>query len=193
MSEDELDRNLLEKQIQCLKVMSPDDWHIIADDHNWGDALDVLYWIVSQTNCDKATARLLFWKGEPTGHDFEDCEEEMGANSYSVEPMLNYIVRRFNAGGYQREEIEFDIFQAKTGCYGTDDKSYDDIIENGIDRDIEELKIRAEQQGNSASSFPADLLVKRTPGRRIGETHGNLKIFDSYSRGVDYDTGEFVF
>lgn len=192
MTEEELDRKLLDKQIQCLSAMSPDDWHLIADAHNWDEPLDVLYWIVSQQSCDKATARLLFWKGEPTSHGFEDCDEEMGADSYSVEPMLNYIVRRFNTDGYQREEIEFDIFQAKTGSYGSDDKNYAAIIESGIQTDFEELRSRAKQAVDSLSSVPADLLVGHVSGRRISALVGNHQIFASYPLGVDYDTGEFI-
>ena len=82
MTEDELDRELLDKQIQYLSAMSPDDWHRVADVHNWDDPLDVLYWIVSQPNCDKATARLIFWKGEPTGYDFMSARVFLSYQSY---------------------------------------------------------------------------------------------------------------
>ena len=183
MTEDELNRELLDKQIQYLSAMSPDDWHRVADVHNWDDPLDVLYWIVSQPNCDKATARLIFWKGEPTGYDFEDCDEQMGADSFGVEPMLAYIVRRFSGEGYARQEIEFDIFYTKTGCYEVDDKAYVASVENGIAADIEELKDRV----------PPDLLVRHSPGRRVGNHDGNREVFDTYPLGIDYDTGQFVY
>lgn len=183
MTEDELERKLLDKQIQCLSDMSPEDWHRVADMHNWDEPLEPLHWIVSQPNCDKATARLVFWKGEPTAYDFEDCDEEMEADSYSVEPMLAYIVRRFAAGGYARAEIEFDILQVKTGCYELDDRNYVASVQNMIANDIEELRGRV----------PADLLVRHAPGRRVSKLDCNLQAFDTYPLGFDYDTGEFTY
>lgn len=88
---DDFDRQqeeLFQRQMAFLAVRSPDDWHRYADNLNWDDRLDGLYWIVSQPDCDKATAVMTFWKGEPTGYDWQDCDEPMGENEFAVAPML---------------------------------------------------------------------------------------------------------
>ena len=191
MTEDDLTKKLIAAQIECLAKMNPDDWHFIADVHNWDDELHVLYWIVSQPECDKATARQVFWKGEPTGYDFEECEDVMGESSYSVEPMLKFIADRFRSGGYTREEIKFDIHQAITGdpCHLLrDDRSN---IDYGMEPEFDELRDRAADVG--APPFPDDLMVTHTDGRLINRYSYQMKSAVRYPWSVDFDTGEFYY
>lgn len=190
MSDKDFEKKLIASQIKALSKMDPDDWHFIADVHNWDDELDVLYWIVSQPECDKATARQVFWKGEPTCYDFEDCEETMGENSYSVEPMLKYIADRFRSGSYRREEIRFHIDQAITGdlCHLLrDDPSGIDYGSGAFD----ELQDNAEEAG--APSFPDELMVTHTPGRLINRFAYKLKSSEPYPWTIDLETGELIF
>ncbi|MEO1220276.1 MAG: DUF4274 domain-containing protein [Pseudomonadota bacterium] len=191
MSDKDFEKKLIASQIKALSKMDPDDWHFIADVHNWDDELDVLYWIVSQPECDKATARQVFWKGEPTGYDFEECEEVMGESSYSVEPMLKYIADRFRSGGFRREEIKFDILQAITG--DTDYLMRDDRsgIDYGMQAEFDELRDNAAEAG--ARSFPEDLMVTHTPGRLINRYVYKLKSSEPYPWTIDLDTGELDF
>ena len=190
MTEDELDQKLLDAQVRCLAPLSPDDWHRVADAHNWDEPLNILHWIVSQPNCDRSTARLVFWKGEPTGYDFEDCDEDMGDDPYSVEPMLAYIVRRFHAQGYPREEIEFDLFQVKTGVHSVDDPAYATAIVNAGKADFAELRDRS---ASSALPIPEDLLIAHVPGRRVSKLGDLGPALQAYPVGIDYDSGEFVY
>jgi hypothetical protein len=196
MTDHELDQALVQKQIEFLKTASPDDWHRIADEHNWDTRLDILYWIVSQPECDKATALLIFWKGEPIGHDFEDEQEKMGVESYAVEPMLKYIVQRFNLAGYTRSEIAFDMLEA-TGSAGSEPfAGYAAMVSDGIQRDFDELVARREKLTDPSVMVPDDMMVFSTPGRNVGiyHEHSNLHdIYASYPRGVNYDSGEFIY
>ncbi|QZD95999.1 DUF4274 domain-containing protein [Qipengyuania gelatinilytica] len=191
MTDDECIKKLLAAQIACLSKMNPDDWHFIAEVHNWDDELDVLYWIVSQPECDKATARSVFWKGEPTGYDFEESEEVMGESSYSVEPMLKFIADRFRNQGYRREEIKFDIHEAITGdrCYVIRDDRSD--IDYGMDREFEELRNGAKKAG--APSFPNELMVTHTPGRRINQFAYEFQSSEPYPWTIDLETGELIY
>lgn len=196
MNEDELERKLLDRQIAVLSATSPDDWHLVADIWNWDESLQVLYWIVSQPNCDRATARMLFWKGEPTAYEWEDSDEVMGDSDYSVEPMLKHIVRRFNTDGFPRHELEFDIFQVKTGSYMDDDKDWSDYwasIKKGVEVDFAEVASRAEEAGDPSTVVPNELMVKYSPGRRVSKIAGDHRILERFPLGVDYDTGEFVY
>ncbi|MEZ5994320.1 MAG: DUF4274 domain-containing protein [Hyphomonadaceae bacterium] len=48
-----------------LRQMSPDDWHEIALNWNWGDGLAPLAWITARHDCDRATAVYAMCAGAP--------------------------------------------------------------------------------------------------------------------------------
>jgi hypothetical protein len=196
MTEQELEAKLFKAQIAVLSAASPDDWHIVADVWNWDEPLKVLYWIVSQTNCDRATAQMLFWKGEATAYAWQDCDEVMGDDEYSVEPMLSHIVRRFNTDGFPRNKLEFDIFQAKTGSYVDNDKDWADYwaaIKKGVKVDFADIAHNADQADDPLAIVPPALMVTHSPGRRVSKISGDHCIFERFPLGVNYDTGEFVY
>jgi hypothetical protein len=45
---------------------NPDDWHAVASTWNFDSGYLPLTWIIPYTECDKATALLLYWLSEPT-------------------------------------------------------------------------------------------------------------------------------
>ena len=118
--------------VAWLKTRSPDDWHQVAIDWNWDAGLDVLAWIASQPECDRATAQHLILNG---GADyfvrFADRDALMAQAPWNVEPfdLLLPTITRWNAGFYQRSEIassdpaelarkEHDYRQAEAECMG---------------------------------------------------------------------------
>jgi hypothetical protein len=155
-----------QRKMALLRNGSPDDWHRYADDHNWDLQLDGLYWIVSQPQCDRATATLIFWKGEPTGYDFEDYEGEMGEDVFAVEPLLKLIAERFNTTGYPRAEIAYDFLEA---AGASADYEYAPMIKAGRLRDFEELADRG---------LHPDLMVLNLPGRKVGGFADNHEFHD---------------
>jgi len=94
--------------VTWLKTHSPADWHQVAIDWNWDAGLDVLAWIASQPECDRATAQHLILNG---GADyfvrFADRDAVMAQAPYNVEPfdLLLPTITRWNAGFYHRSEI----------------------------------------------------------------------------------------
>lgn len=86
----------------------PDDWHRFAMDGNW-DFHDpaVYHWIVSQPDCDKATALMYFWKACP---DYE-LQYPGASNAFSREeyPLIGFIRERWLQGSYERSELEFSF------------------------------------------------------------------------------------
>ncbi len=172
------------QQMQVLQNSSPDDWHRYAFHHNWDDRLDGLFWIVSQPECDRSTALLIFWKGEPTGYDYEDDEEEMGDDIYAVAPMLKYISERFNTTGYRRAEIAYDFLEAAGYDAGSE---YAAMIEAGRLRDFEALAERQRDLPNARVKLHPDMKVLRVSGRKVGGYDDESDFFDRLPEDLPED------
>lgn len=107
----------VERQIAWLQGVSPEEWHRVALDFNWGNRLDALYWIVQQPECDRATALTIFWLAQPTAwHLGQPSEAEaiqsseadaIQSNSPEVK-LVRFIAARLHAKGYTRARIAFD-------------------------------------------------------------------------------------
>ena len=88
-----------------LKEQDPDVWHVTADYLNWDNSTHVVKWIVSQPQCDKATAAKLFWLAGP---DFFACTLARGedlpgwAESW---PIVETVLKNWRRGFYQRSEL----------------------------------------------------------------------------------------
>ncbi|MBX9858650.1 MAG: DUF4274 domain-containing protein [Sphingomonas sp.] len=162
------------QEIEFLTSRSPDDWHRYALNYNWDDGISALRWIVSQPMCDLATALLIFWRGEPTGYDYETAEPAMDDDIYAVAAMLRYIAERFNTSGYPRAEIAYDFLDAAGYSAGS---QYASAIEAGRLRDIEALVERQKNLANARVKLHPDLTLLQVPGRNVG--------------GYDPETGTF--
>lgn len=176
---------LHQRQMEFLKNASPDDWHRYADNHNWDDRLDGLFWIVSQPDCDKATALMTFWKGEPAFHNYETEEAEMGDDIYAVAPMLRYIAERFNTNGYPRSEIAYDYL----ADHGRNDDQHNAMFEVGR-ADIDELIERQRNMANPLVKLHPDLQLLRISGRKVGGYADNSDYYDLFPDEVDDDGSE---
>lgn len=155
---------LHQRQMQFLQNASPDDWHRYADNHNWNDRLDGLFWIVSQPDCDRATAMLTFWKGEPACYDFETEDEKMGEDEYGVAPMLRYIAERFNTTGYPRSEIAYDCLED----HGLNFPEYAAMGKAGRQADIKAIIERQQDIADPLVKLHPDLQLLRISGRKVG-------------------------
>lgn len=175
------------RQMAVLQNSSPDDWHRYAFFHNWDERLDGLFWIVSQPECDRATALLIFWKGEPTGYDYEDDDETMGDDIYAVAPMLRYITERFHTTGYTRSEIAYDFLEAA----GHDaDSEYASMIEAGRLRDFEALVERQRDLPNARVKLHPNMKVLRVSGRKVGGYDDQSDFYDRFPEDLDEDDSE---
>lgn len=182
-NEDIREHYLTALQLKHLENGTPDDWHAIASNWNWDRELDVLYWIVSQPNCDKATALTTFWRGEPTGYDYETEEEEMGESPYSVAPMLRYISERFNTSGYPRSEIAFNYLEAQ-GCSA--DSEFADMVAESRERDIEQLLERQRAVADPNVKIHPDMMVASLPGRKVRSS----ELYDTFPAYFEIDGSE---
>ncbi len=171
------------RQMEFLKNATPDDWHRYAWHHNWDDRLDGLFWIVSQPNCDKATALLIFWKGEPTGYDYETEEEHMGDDIYGVAPMLKYISERFNTLGYTRSEIAYDSLED----HGINMPEYYEMAKTGRQRDIKELIERQKDLADHRVKLHPNMKLLKISGRKVGSYDDDSDFYDQFPDHVDDD------
>lgn len=169
------------RQMNFLQNASPDDWHRYAWHHNWDERLDGLFWIVSQPQCDRATALLIFWKGEPTGYDYEIEEERMGEDIYAVAPMLRHIAERFNTTGFSRSEIAYD-FQKD---HGLNMPEHEAAYRSGRMRDIEELIGRQKSLIDPNLKLHPDMKLLHIPGRKVGGYDDESDFYDLFPEDLD--------
>lgn len=96
-----------------LALVGPDEWHQVADQWNWDNGSDPLRWIVEQPNCDRATALLIFWRGEPsyfwdgpaTRNEWLASGRHFSADNYDLAVL---IVDRWCGQGYARRKLAYD-------------------------------------------------------------------------------------
>ena len=86
---------------EWLQKGSPADWHQAADNWNWDYGLAPLQWIVSQPDCDLATALLIYYRGEPSYYlrwSPADCPEHAREGC----ELLTTIRQRVAAADFQQ-------------------------------------------------------------------------------------------
>jgi len=94
--------------IDWLKEQNPDNWHRVAISWNWDWGFFVLVWIVSQPDCDKATAQHLFVLTNPDYFlRFRTRDAMLGSERVNIEgfDFLKLLAGRWSEGVYRRSEI----------------------------------------------------------------------------------------
>ncbi|NYJ14264.1 hypothetical protein GGI64_005356 [Rhizobium leguminosarum] len=102
--------------IDWLTGRSPDARHAVAEDLNFDFAEDVFEWILTQPDCDLATAASYFWRAGPLERlEHPDTFEEDNLT-------LKRLVDRVNAGFYSRSEIYYggqELWEGEDVCSWT--------------------------------------------------------------------------
>ncbi len=89
--------------IDWLKRHGPAEWHGYVERHHWdGENTAPLEWIVSQPDCDAATALTIFWMAEPDY--YLDGEHDHDP----VAQLLLAIAARWQGEGFPRQRFAFD-------------------------------------------------------------------------------------
>lgn len=86
------------RYVAWLREGGPERWHQAATRWNWDNGMAPLRWIVSQPECQAATALEIFYNGEPDVIDRIDKEEAA---------LLNQIRQRWAAGTFKTGLIDF--------------------------------------------------------------------------------------
>jgi hypothetical protein len=82
-----------------LRAGSPHRWHDAAQNWNWDYGIVPLRWIATRGDCDRATALVIFFAGEPV--DTPETGE--------VAELQELIRERWAAGSYSMHGIEFKL------------------------------------------------------------------------------------
>ena len=107
---DRMQAVLYRASLVVLQVLGPRFWHRLAMTWNWSNDLEVLYWIVRQKRCDKATALMIFYAGESgywLDEDRDDGASPAGSSDLNRSICI-YVAKRIEADGYRRSRIAFD-------------------------------------------------------------------------------------
>lgn len=91
-----------------LKALGPAGWHRIALYANWDFVEpDAWRWIVSQPDCEKATALTIFWKAGPVYFFEHGSRDRVPAFQQDDWDLIMFIRDRWRAGAYMRSEFGF--------------------------------------------------------------------------------------
>lgn len=101
------DRDRSQAMIDWLKDISPDVWFDVSQSLNWDNSMPVLDWIVSQPQCDKANAALVFWGCDPFYYMRTPGSEtdHISAEGFAL---LDKVLRNWRSGFYQRAELALE-------------------------------------------------------------------------------------
>lgn len=92
-----------------LKAIGPAGWHRVALYGNWDFVEPAAWrWIVSQPDCEKATALVIFWKAQPDFYYEHGPRERLRPAEVEMYDLIMLIRDRWRAGAYTRSEFGFD-------------------------------------------------------------------------------------
>jgi hypothetical protein len=88
-------------------INDPLEYHYIASIYNWDDGVEVLSSIVNNPICDKGTAKMIFWRSQPSYYTRFLTEEEAGYDS-DIFSLVKSIVDNFQNGFYSNQNIYYN-------------------------------------------------------------------------------------
>ncbi|MCW3837067.1 DUF4274 domain-containing protein [Sphingomonas canadensis] len=92
-----------------LRAMGPSGWQRLARYGNWDFVgTETWIWIVSQPDCDRATALEIFWKASPDYYLEFASEARMSSYERADYALVKLIRERWLAGAYTHSEYAFD-------------------------------------------------------------------------------------
>ena len=100
-----------EMVIEFLKNVTSKERHQLALGWNWDSNLNVLKWIISDPDTDKATALYIYWANGPRWHkQYANREEAMVENAGDISSfdLTEEIEKLFLSGFYKNHQFAFD-------------------------------------------------------------------------------------
>jgi hypothetical protein len=110
LPQDDIDGRAGERMIAWLRARTPDDWHFVGNYLNWDSSMEVVDWILNQSDCEKATAAMMFWRCSPDYYlQYPNREAVAAQASYNVQgfDFASELVSRWNGGFYTRDSLAY--------------------------------------------------------------------------------------
>lgn len=83
------------------------EYHYITSIYNWDDGTEVLSWIINSSLCDSATAKMIFWRSQPSYYTRFSTKEEASFDG-DVFELITKIIDNFRTGFYTNQNIAYD-------------------------------------------------------------------------------------
>ena len=90
------------------EIESPEELHQLAWNHNWDDGIQFLEWMVEHPQCDKGTALLIFWLGEPAFHFRFSKRNEVSDWAFPTWKFLKKLSERYLEESFAHQKIKTD-------------------------------------------------------------------------------------
>lgn len=89
-----------------LQQMTPDDWHQIVMNWNWDNGVSVLSWITSQPTCDRGTAAIAFFRGDPCHYAASSEPPQRHSDpAWDYGGFIYALAGRLESGFYAKSEL----------------------------------------------------------------------------------------
>lgn len=100
----------LNGEVSITLLNRPQEWHYFAWRYNWDDGIEPLLWIVNQSLCDKGTALLIYWRGQPQNIQLLNTYENDEARGYHALyiNLIEKIEERFRKDDFINKRISFN-------------------------------------------------------------------------------------
>jgi hypothetical protein len=140
-----------------LKAMGPDGWHRIALYANWDFTEDAVWqWMVSQPDCDRATALEIFWKASPDYYLQYRDRSAVPAGERAHYDLIISIRDRWVAGGYKRSELAADPLDIQLIDFAGLEKRYGDRVAKLMPLSMR-VRVRGRVIENAGDPLPGTL------------------------------------
>ena len=100
--DDDDDRDRPQAMIDWLSDKDPDVWFDVTTSLNWDNSERVLAWIVSQPQCDRANAALVFWGCDPEYYARNSADAKPSSDGFRL---LDMVLRNWKSGFYTRAQL----------------------------------------------------------------------------------------
>jgi hypothetical protein len=87
---------------------TPDEMHRVVQRYNWDSGTAPLKWVAKHAQCDRGTALMIYWMGNPHWYTQHAKASDVPAYEKEAYGLLSAIEKRYVKGGYERSEIRFD-------------------------------------------------------------------------------------
>jgi len=92
---------------EFFKTLNSKELHFCADIFNWDSGTLVLQWIIDSPKCDKGTAALIFWCGNPDYY-IHSTRDTVADYSLDLFDLLQKIIYKFKHNEFKHHKIKFN-------------------------------------------------------------------------------------